>query len=91
MTVRTQEVKENKVSFVNALNLGKTRLAAGIPPLSPPPPLFTPELGPREPTGPPLYDKGQVFPSKIRQKGHWKGSTQNSKKIKRMKTITEKC
>ena len=65
---KTQEEEENEeLSLVNALNPGEARLAAGRPALTPPPLLAIPELGPREPTGPPLYDKEQVSPSKTHQ------------------------
>ena len=61
---KTQEEKENEeTGFINVLNPGNTGLVAGGPPPSPPSPLATPQIGPREPMAPPLYDEGWISPS----------------------------
>ena len=65
---RMQEEMENEeISLINALNPGDAGLVAGRPPLSPLPLLHTPEIRSTEPMAPPLCDEGRISPSKTHQ------------------------
>ena len=69
---KKREEKENEeISLINALNPRDTMFVAGGPPQSPSPLQATPEIGPREPMAPPLYEKGQVSPTKTCQDAHF--------------------
>ena len=72
---KTREEKENEeISLINALNPRDTMFVAGGPPQSPSPLQATPEIGPREPMAPLLYDKGRISPQRPIRAPIWPGN-----------------